>query len=113
MHTLIEVAGARRSIHLSALIDTGFDGYLCLPIGIAVSLGLELVAQGTVEYADGRTELELEFSGQVTLLAETRTVRITLTRSDEALVGTDLLRGCTLFIDFDTGEYRLQRKAIS
>jgi predicted aspartyl protease len=59
----IEVIGMRRTVTVTALLDTGFDGDVCLPITLAVSLGLELVAQGWVEYADGRRERELAFAG--------------------------------------------------
>jgi hypothetical protein len=75
-----------------------------------VSLGLELVAQGWVEYADGRRERELAFAGTARFLGEVRPVEITLTESDEALIGTGLLADCTLFIDFMTGEIRIEKK---
>lgn len=38
----INVIGDRAEAKLDALIDTGFDGSLCLPLSIAVQLGLEL-----------------------------------------------------------------------
>lgn len=50
----LAVSGARRTSLLEAVLDTGFDGYLSLPITIAVTLGIELTAIVPVEYADGR-----------------------------------------------------------
>jgi predicted aspartyl protease len=34
-------------------LDTGFDGFLCLPTPVAVSLGLELIDVVSSELADG------------------------------------------------------------
>ena len=40
----LEIMGSRASMAIAAIIDTGFDGYVCLPTSIAVQLGLELVS---------------------------------------------------------------------
>lgn len=106
----IEVVGLRASTPVEAVIDTGFDGELSLPLDIAVPLGLELAGTEWVEYADGRVERELWFWGAVSFLGETKQVRISLTDSEDALIGMALLTGCTLFIDCDTGEVRIERK---
>lgn len=87
----IQVIGAGCSVALTALLDTGFNGEVCLPTDIAVSLGLELVARRWVEYADGRQERELVFIGDVRFLDEVRSVEIVLTEGEEALIGTGLL----------------------
>jgi predicted aspartyl protease len=58
--------GSRREIDVEGVMDTGFDGYLCLPITTAVALGLELIKLENSELADG-TILEHEpvFSGRM------------------------------------------------
>ena len=104
----IEVIGTRTSIALTALLDTGFDGHVCLPTDMAVTLGLQLASRQWVEYADGRRERELVFAGEVRFLSDVVPVEIVLTEGDDALVGTDLLDNKTLFIDFTTGEIRIQ-----
>ncbi len=106
----IEVVGARTSVTVTALLDTGFDGQVCVPTDVAVTLGLELISRQWVEYADGRRERELVFAGEVRFLGEVRPVEITLTESDEALIGTELLADCTLFVDFTTGDIRIEKK---
>ena len=106
----LEIMGSRGSMPITAIIDTGFDGYVCLPISIAVHLGLELVSQGSVELADGTVKTELLFSGAVQFLGERRTVQIYLTDSEDALIGTSLLADCRLLIDFQAGTVRLTRK---
>ena len=84
----LEIMGSRASMAITAIIDTGFDGYVCLPTSIAVQLGLELVSQGSVELADGTVKTELLFAGSVQFLGGTRAVQIYLTESEDALIGT-------------------------
>ena len=95
---------------MTAIIDTGFDGHLCLPIGLAVTLGLVLISRQMIELADGTQKWALVFSGLVRFLGKTRKVRIYLTDSEDALVGTGLLSDCRLAIDFTTGKVMLTRK---
>jgi clan AA aspartic protease len=109
----IQAVGLRGAQTVTAVVDTGFDGELCLPIEIAVGLGLELVGTEFVEYADGRIERELLFRGSVQFLGETKTIRIALTESEDALLGMALLKGRTLLIDCDTGGVRIERKPAS
>lgn len=106
----VEVTGPRGTVPVHALIDTGFDGDLCLPTSIALRLGLSLLNQASVELADGSTKLRLVFEGIVELLGESRPVSIFLTDSDEPLVGTRLLSDCHLSIDFPTERVRVTRK---
>jgi clan AA aspartic protease len=96
----ISVAGARQEITLLALVDTGFDGWVCLPTPIAIQLGLELFGVQVVELADGSEIEELVFRGEVIFEQQRRNVDITLTRSVDALVGTGLLENSILTIDF-------------
>ncbi len=55
----VTVGGIRSQITIPALVDTGFDGYVCLPTELAVNLGLELVISITVEMADGSMKGQL------------------------------------------------------
>lgn len=103
----IEVIGSRESILLNALIDTGFDGDLCLPVPVAVSLGFELVGQEAVEYADGRRDRQLVFVGLVSFLGEERPANIVLTNGGDTLIGTGLFEDKTVTIDFATGEIHI------
>lgn len=95
------VRGARREITVTAVIDTGFDGFLCLPITVAIELGLELRAAQRVELADGSIKRELVFVGQAGFVGRpSRTVEILLTASVDALVGVEFLADGRLEIDF-------------
>ena len=74
---------------------------VCLPLSVAVPLGLELAFTSQFELADGTlVQDELVFVGKALSHGEYRDVEIVLTRSEEALLGTGLLEGesvATLF----------------
>lgn len=111
--TNLIVIGSRGAVPITALIDTGFDEYVCLPIRLAVTLGLELIGTQEIELADGTQKDELVFAGSVRFLGRTRKVRISLTQSEEALVGTGLLADCRLTIDFPTERVQITRRGPS
>jgi len=101
--TTVEVIGSRATLKLPAIIDTGFSDEVCLPIDIAVGLGLELVNRQKFVLADGSVRGELVFAGRVRFLNKEREVEILLTDLDEALIGVGLLEDCRLTIDFGKG----------
>ena len=106
----VEVGGTRRSVELAAIVDTGFEGDICVPLDVAVTLGLRLVGVDTFELADGSQKRDLLFEGSVHFLGQSHSVAVSLTEGEDALIGTDLMAGCQLFIDFATGDVRLKRK---
>lgn len=57
----------------------------------------------TVELADGSFSDELVFAGYLIDQGQERRVSILLTGSDDALLGTGLLRGSRVILDFGTG----------
>lgn len=95
---------------IEAIIDTGFDGALCLPTVVAVPLGLELINQVEVELADGTVKADLLFAGAVRFLGQTKEVMISLTDSEEPLIGIALLADCRLTVDFPTAHVKLARR---
>ena len=98
----IAVGGSRGEISLNAIVDTGFSGDVSLPTSTAVQLGLELCGSEIFELADGSRVEGLVFVGQLRLGNEAREAEIVLSNSQEALVGTGLLRGRRLEIDFQS-----------
>ncbi len=108
--TEIVVGGSRQSAKLQAIIDTGFDGEVCIPVSLAVTLGLELVGAEFVEYGDGSRKQELLFAGSAVLQGAKRDVEIFLTNGEDALIGTDLLEDCLLTIDFPKKRVKLTAK---
>ena len=105
-----EVVGNRKTIAITAIVDTGFDGDLCLTTRLAVQLGLELVGQQLIELADGTKRDELVFAGSVRFLSETRAVEILLTNSEDALLGTRLLDHHRVSIEFPGGRVKPRQR---
>ena len=63
--TLKIIGKGRTEATVQGILDTGFDGFLCLPIPLAISLGLELIDVTRTELADGTiVEDELVFLGR-------------------------------------------------
>jgi predicted aspartyl protease len=96
------VGGARRA-RIEAVIDTGFDGDLCLPLEIAIGLGLELKGVMNVELADGTIKRELVFAGTAKLGETARAIRIVLTEGPDPLLGT----GMFSYLEIDFGARRV------
>ena len=106
----VTVIGARQEITVRANLDTGFDGWVCLPIRLAIQLGLELCGFQTVELADGTEKEELVFAGEVTFGDRREEVDVTLTSAQDALVGIGLLADSVLTIDFVDRTLEVARK---
>ena len=107
----IKVKGRRDEVAVEGILDTGFDGYLCLPIPTAVSLGLELIKVVRTELADGTIlEDELVFAGKAewdgSMVVETD---ILLTRSQDVLIGTGFLRGYQVRLDYSKDKVWIER----
>lgn len=97
---VIEVFGGRGKAKLDPIIDTGFDGEVCIPIRTAVQLGLELIGVTTVELADGTKKEELVFQGKARLNNLEQEVEILLTEGEDALIGLRLFERAKITIDF-------------
>jgi clan AA aspartic protease len=96
----VSLFGNRAEATIEASIDTGFDGSLCVPIPVAIPLGLELYGYHPYELADGTIKQELTFQGIVHLGEEVHRTEISLTESEDALLGSELLEGYVLEIDY-------------
>jgi predicted aspartyl protease len=95
----VTIVGLRQEISVEAILDTGFDGWVCLPMRLAVQLGLELCGFQTVELADGMQKEELVFSGEVIFGDKRGEVDIALTSGGDTLVGLGLLASSVVTID--------------
>ena len=97
----VELAGLHQALTLDALVDTGFDGDLCIPLAMAMPLGLELKDADYVELADGSTHRELIFRGTVRVGDYSpREGEIMLTDSEQPLIGAGLFEGLRLEVDY-------------
>ena len=96
----ITVIGGWQTAIIDAVIDTGFNGDLCLPAQIAIRLGLHLYGMQRIELADGTKKRELFFTGEVVFDGEQEWVEIFLTDSEDALLGAGLLAVHVVTIDY-------------
>lgn len=97
-------------VMVEGILDTGFDGFLCLPIPLAVSLGLELIDVARTELADGTVmENELVFAGRAEWDGAVRDIDILLTRSGDVLIGTAFLKGYMVRLDYQAHTVRIEK----
>lgn len=94
---------------VDAQIDTGFDGSLCLPISLAILLGLELA--GTIGFmlADGTLKRDYTFWATITLGEESFRKEILITESDITLLGSELLENRVLEIDYGNRTVKIRK----
>jgi clan AA aspartic protease len=85
---------------IECLIDTGFNGALVLPRAEAVRLNLtvlgrvSIIGMGRARQIADIAELEIEWLGQ------SRAVEVIISDGDDSLLGTELLDGSRLVIDY-------------
>jgi clan AA aspartic protease len=106
----VTVSGRRRSIQIDAVVDTGFDGVLCLPMDVAYWIGCEIAGWGLLKLADGSEKNVPRVWCDVTLLGVAATVKAFVAEIPDPLIGTGLLANCQMCVDFDSGKVHLQRE---
>jgi len=89
-----------RTHRIEAILDTGFTGHLCLARRHRRLVKLSRVGDVETELADGTRITQAAYLGRVTFVAETREVLVTLTGTEESLIGTALLSGRKVLLDF-------------
>jgi len=91
----IQVAGVFSSAptEFQVIIDTGFSGFLSMPLIQAFPLGLPLSGTTSVSLADGATHSKLMASARVTVAGQTKIgLAILEPSSTDILLGMDFLR---------------------
>ena len=80
-------------VEYTGIIDTGFTGFVQLPLSAAIALALPLEGTTSVRLADGSTAVKLTAQAEATLFEESviGTVIIEF-HSPEILIGMDFLR---------------------
>jgi clan AA aspartic protease len=96
-------------IELPAMIDTGYNGEVILSEERIQTLGLEFLGTIDTELADGEiVELDL-FKGRIKWFNKIREIAVGSSRSEDTLLGTLLLVGCELDINFKEGWVRIDQ----
>jgi clan AA aspartic protease len=99
--------GQRRRI--VAVIDTGFNGALSLPLGVITELGLAWIQSDEVELGDGSL-IECDFYAGI-VIWDRRAHRILVAEADTTpLVGMELLQGFELKMNVERrGQVTIKR----
>ena len=87
----IFLIGQEGYIPLEAILDTGFNGMLCLPRKFQQLCELNALGFETFELADGTLVQEVIYMGQILLNDIPYFVELTLTDADRTLLGMQLL----------------------
>ena len=93
---LVDATGEHRAIE--AIIDTGYNGYLTLPIALIEVMDLPWQGQNEVSLADGTSRVLDVYDGIVSWNGRERSIYIDAIDT-ETLVGMGLLRGHCLRVD--------------
>ena len=109
----VSIFGNRGEVTIDAVIDTGFDGSLCLPLSIAIPLGLELYGRINYELADGTIKRELTFEATIRLGEIVNRAEISLTESEDVLLGSELLDGYVLEIDYRNRTVEIRESVVN
>ena len=111
----IEVSGPlTKPTKFIAMMDTGFSGFLLLPILEAFPVGLILRGTTPITLADGTTQTKLTCLGEVHFDGERQSGLIIIEwQSTEILVGMDFLRKFNrkLVVDATNGTVELIKSA--
>jgi clan AA aspartic protease len=85
----------------SALIDTGFTGFLSLPLSCALSAGLILASTNDFILADGSTSTTLMCFGAVIFEEKTFSGLVSISPGKDVLIGMEFLSKLAYFnLDF-------------
>lgn len=101
MWVSITVGGLHSKQTIDALIDTGFNGELLLPLQVAIPLGLQLAGAAPYRLADGSISQQMLFSASIDWGTRRKPATVNVVHSDTPLIGGGLLHGYVLLVDFD------------
>jgi len=82
-----------QAVEFDAILDTGFTGFICMPLLRALPLGLMLYGTTSVELADGSSSWKLTAKGMAEVEGEKRVGVVVLEPSaNDILLGMAFLR---------------------
>lgn len=108
----ITVGGLHSKQTINALIDTGFNGELLLPLQVAIPLGLQLAGAAPYRLADGSISQQMLFSASIDWGTKRKTAIVNVVNSDTPLIGGGLLHGYVLLVDFDKKQLTIKEPGV-
>lgn len=90
----IKISGPfAKPVEFDAILDTGFTGFICMPLLKALPLGLMLYGTTSVELADGSSSMKLTAKGSAVVEGEKKVgVVILEPDANDILIGMAFLR---------------------
>jgi clan AA aspartic protease len=85
---------------IECVVDTGFDGGLMLPRAFADHLQFPIIGRLAFEMVGGTRMFARVGLANIEWLDEVRQIEIVVSDGSDALIGTELLTGTTLNIDY-------------
>ena len=108
--TLI-VAGTRKRAIVTAMFDSGYSGSLCIPMSVAIPLGLMLIDKNSYKLADDRLQEDVPvFEGWILWNHSWTSINIDVFNSEEALFGVSLLAllGAKVTLDYGSKDFTVE-----
>ena len=94
-----------KRIHvMDAVIDTGFNSYVSIPEKIIKRCNWQCIGDEAYELANGATIHEKVYLGKIVFAGQAQRAYIVSTKADDILIGTKLLKGMELRINFKTNK---------
>jgi clan AA aspartic protease len=90
----------QRPVRFSAVLDTGFNGYLSVPTHVLTRSSWQLIGTETYEIATGALVEQEVYLGEIVFDGARSLVYAVATDAQDLLIGTKLLREKMLTIDF-------------
>lgn len=94
---------------VNAVIDTGFNGYICVPKKLIDESDWEFLGIEEYELASGELMRERVFLGRVEIGMEKLVAFILSTNSSDTLIGTKLLKNRVLTINFAKKTLKIEK----
>lgn len=109
----IEVYGFSKEVtqKFDAMLDTGFSGFLSLPLVYALKVGLILASTASFTLADGSTDHTLLCFGGIKLNGEEQIGLISISKGNDVLLGMGFLKKFKkkLNLDCENNTVRLEK----
>jgi clan AA aspartic protease len=104
----IQLILRNRPTNLTAVIDTGFNGYMSVPRRLLRRSKWLAIGTEKFEIATGALVEQEIYIGEVIFDSQRGPVYSVATESQDILIGTKMLRGKTLVVNFRTKQVRVR-----
>jgi clan AA aspartic protease len=98
----IQLILRNRPANLAAVIDTGFNGYLSVPRRLVVRSKWLAIGTAKFEIATGALVEQEIYLGEIIFDRQRGPIYSVATEAKDILIGTKMLRGKTLVVNFRT-----------